>query len=61
MTGMPEAALARELGLHYVSCSFVVNRAAGRSAAQIHAEMEFYLRSGMLQAAALLKSLLEIL
>jgi 5'-methylthioadenosine phosphorylase/5'-methylthioinosine phosphorylase len=29
MTGMPEAALARELGLSYASLAFVVNRAAG--------------------------------
>lgn len=31
MTGMPEAALARELGLAYAACSLVVNRAAGKS------------------------------
>jgi len=31
MTGMPEAALARELGLCYASCAVVANRAAGRS------------------------------
>ncbi len=30
MTGMPEAALARELGLHYACCAMVVNRAAGK-------------------------------
>jgi 5'-methylthioinosine phosphorylase len=29
MTGMPEAALARELGLRYASLALVVNRAAG--------------------------------
>lgn len=61
MTGMPEAALARELGLHYVSCSFVVNWAAGRSAGDIHAEMGSFLRSGMLQSAALIKAFLKIL
>ncbi len=31
MTGMPEAALARELGLSYACLAFVVNRAAGKS------------------------------
>lgn len=31
MTGMPEAALARELGLAYGTCAVVANRAAGRS------------------------------
>jgi len=61
MTGMPEAALARELGLHYVSCSFVVNWAAGRSTADIHAEMGSFLRSGMLQSAALIRALLKVL
>ena len=30
MTGMPEAALARELGMSYVHCTVVSNRAAGR-------------------------------
>ena len=32
MTGMPEAALARELGMSYAHCAVVSNRAAGRSA-----------------------------
>lgn len=31
MTGMPEAALAREAGLCYASCAFVVNWAAGKA------------------------------
>ena len=31
MTGMPEAALARELGMSYAHCVVVSNRAAGRS------------------------------
>lgn len=35
MTGMPEAALAKELGLCYASCAFVVNWAAGKSAGPI--------------------------
>jgi 5'-methylthioadenosine phosphorylase len=30
MTGMPEAALARELGLEYATIAVVVNDAAGR-------------------------------
>jgi 5'-methylthioadenosine phosphorylase len=40
MTGMPEAALARELGLAYVAICVVVNHAAGRadSAAEISME-----------------------
>lgn len=35
MTGMPEAALARELELEYAAIALVVNRAAGKSAEQI--------------------------
>jgi 5'-methylthioinosine phosphorylase len=38
MTGMPEAALARELGLGYATCAMVVNWAAGKSGAEITAE-----------------------
>ena len=35
MTGMPEAALARELGVNYVSICMVVNWAAGKSEEEI--------------------------
>jgi len=35
MTLMPEAVLARELGLHYASLALVVNRAAGRVKSEI--------------------------
>nr|VFJ88964.1 MAG: methylthioadenosine phosphorylase [Candidatus Kentron sp. LFY] len=38
MTGMPEAALARELGLCYASCAVVVNPAAGRGDGEIRME-----------------------
>lgn len=38
MTGMPEAALARELGLPYASLAMVVNRAAGLQAQPITLE-----------------------
>ncbi len=41
MTGMPEAALARELGLCYACCAFVVNWAAGKAEGEIQmAEIE---------------------
>jgi 5'-methylthioinosine phosphorylase len=41
MTGMPEAALARELGLCYASLAFVVNWAAGKTDGEIQfAEIE---------------------
>jgi 5'-methylthioinosine phosphorylase len=51
MTGMPEAGLARELGLPYASCCIVVNWAAGRSTAGIHDEIAAFLQAGMTQAA----------
>jgi 5'-deoxy-5'-methylthioadenosine phosphorylase len=35
MTGMPEAALARELELDYACCAVIANRAAGRGAGEI--------------------------
>jgi len=45
MTGMPEAALARELGLCYACCAFVVNWAAGKAEGEIQmAEIEANLR-----------------
>jgi 5'-methylthioadenosine phosphorylase/5'-methylthioinosine phosphorylase len=45
MTGMPEAALARELGLCYACCAFVVNWAAGKAEGVIEmAEIEANLR-----------------
>ena len=48
MTGMPEAALARELDLDYACLALVVNPAAGKSAAVISmADMEQALRDGM--------------
>ena len=39
MTGMPEAALARELDMEYAAIAMVVNPAAGRSKRGIHMEM----------------------
>jgi len=56
MTGMPEAALARELGLNYISCSFVVNWAAGRGEQDIHADIEKYLEEAMLSVKKILKA-----
>ncbi|MBM4196186.1 MAG: S-methyl-5'-thioinosine phosphorylase [Gammaproteobacteria bacterium] len=45
MTGMPEAALAREAGLDYAICALVVNPAAGRLSGNgsIHAEISRHL------------------
>lgn len=55
MTGMPEAALARELELSYACCAVVANRAAGRGEADIHEEIEGNIRAGMEQVARLLE------
>ena len=62
MTGMPEAALARELGIEYASISLVVNWAAGRveQAIEMEAIMKI-LATGMESVKQLiLKSLSEI-
>ena len=40
MTGMPEAALARELGVAYVTIAVVVNHAAGRGESALAVSME---------------------
>jgi 5'-methylthioinosine phosphorylase len=48
MTGMPEAALAREVGLEYATCAVVANWAAGRGAGEITMkEIEAELAKGM--------------
>jgi 5'-deoxy-5'-methylthioadenosine phosphorylase len=46
MTGMPEAVLARELALEYACLAVLVNRAAGRGQAAIHADLEKNLSRG---------------
>ncbi len=60
MTGMPEAALARELGLCYASCAVVANWAAGRGEGEISmAEIEVTLDTAMEQVRALLSGFAE--
>ena len=50
MTGMPEAALARELGLAYASLCLVVNPAAGRTDTEITlSAMQQVIEAGMVQ------------
>lgn len=60
MTGMPEAGLARELGLHYASVSVVVNWAAGKDGGQsISMEsIENNIKEGMKSVHALLENVL---
>jgi 5'-methylthioinosine phosphorylase len=59
MTGMPEAALARELELDYAICAVVINQAAGRggSGIAIHDEIERYVAAGMDRVRQLLDAL----
>jgi 5'-methylthioinosine phosphorylase len=56
MTGMPEAALAREIGLAYAACSVVVNKAAGRGEGLITMEeIEDTIKTGMERVRMLLE------
>ena len=58
MTGMPEAALARELDLPYACLAFVVNRAAGKAAGPITmTEIEDHLAHCARDAARILAAL----
>lgn len=58
MTGMPEAALARELELAYACCAVIANWAAGKGKEDIHAEIEIHLKRGLEQVRRLLAALL---
>ena len=59
MTAMPEAALARELGVDYAICAVAVNFAAGRSpdGTPITAQIEAFMDSGLRKARAVLERL----
>jgi len=62
MTGMPEAALAREIGLRYAVVAVVVNQAAGRgdSSEAIHLEqINAVLQAAMVKVHMLLEKLVE--
>jgi 5'-deoxy-5'-methylthioadenosine phosphorylase len=62
MTGMPEAALAREAGLRYAHCAVVSNAAAGRGEAAISMEdIRRNLEGGMQSARELLESFVRSL
>ena len=62
MTGMPEAALARELGLRYATCAVVANRAAGKAPGEITmAEIERNLVGGMERIKSLLARVIPTL
>lgn len=60
MTGMPEAALARELELCYASINVVANKAAGRGNGEITlTEIQDNLNAGMKRVRGLIASTIE--
>ena len=62
MTGMPEAALARELGLCYATCAVSANWAAGKGEGVITMqEIDKHLKSGMETVRRLLERVLQVL
>jgi len=58
MTGMPEAALARELDLCYACCAFVVNWAAGKGKSEIRMDE---IESNILSCSARVQRILATL
>ena len=61
MTGMPEAVLARELGLCYATCTVVANRAAGCVPGVISMEeIDANLKTGMERVRGLLHEVVQI-
>ena len=62
MTSMPEAALARELGLNYACLALSVNWAAGvKGLGDIHAEIHESIERGMAQVRGILEKALPAL
>jgi 5'-methylthioadenosine phosphorylase/5'-methylthioinosine phosphorylase len=58
---MPEAALAKELGMEYAALSVIANWAAGKTDGEITmAEIEQHLRVGMANVAQLLKIIIAL-
>jgi 5'-deoxy-5'-methylthioadenosine phosphorylase len=60
MTGMPEAALARELNLCYAACAVVANWAAGKGQGEITMEdIEINLKKGLSEVTRVLEVLVS--
>jgi len=60
MTGMPEASLARELGLCYAACAVSANAAAGRAAGPITmTDIEATLHDGMQRVRRILEQVIN--
>jgi len=61
MTGMPEAALAKELGIDYATIAVIANWAAGKGAGEISmAELEQHLQMGMIKVIKLLSAFIDL-
>lgn len=61
MTGMPEAALARELSLCYATCAVIANMAAGRGVGPLTmADIEQNLKTGMDRVRTLLEFVIPL-
>lgn len=61
MTGMPEATLAREIGLEYATCAVVANMAAGRGGETISMhDIELSLKSGMEKVRKMLECVIPL-
>jgi len=58
MTGMPEAGLARELGLAYVSCSLVVSWSAGRAPMASDSDLADDVKAGIANVSSVVQKLL---
>ncbi|HKJ22649.1 MAG TPA: S-methyl-5'-thioinosine phosphorylase, partial [Gammaproteobacteria bacterium] len=62
MTGMPEAALARELELPYVACAVVANWAAGKTEGTISMEsIQGYVKAGMEKVLQVLERVIPVI
>lgn len=61
MTSMPEAGLARELGLDYASLAVSVNWAAGLGSGDIHGEIHQWIETGMAKVQGVLERALPAL
>lgn len=59
MTGMPEASLAMELGIHYACLSLIVNKAAGRGEKPIHDDVESSTLSARSDAISIIQAFFE--
>ena len=56
MTAMPEASLARELGMEYACLSLIVNYAAGKGQKPIHADIEASTMTARMRAMKILRA-----